>query len=324
MEVPEYIWNFSERSEYMKRIRDGMPPVIITCAITGGMHGKELNPGLPETPDEQAQSMYEAYQAGASVVHVHARDASKGYAEPSVNPDAFREINRKIRAKCPDLVINNTTGVGAAASDMRENVKPLNADPELASLDCGPLHLRMPLKKRQPPLSGRDEDVTVETVLPFTFSSTEFFAKTMMEKNIKPEIEVFHNGDFWQVDNLIKKNLLKKPYYMQFCMGFQKGAPATPKYLLGMLDMLPPDSMFSVLGVGFTQIPMIAMSIILGGHVRVGMEDSIFHSQGRLYKSNAEQVERAANLVRSLGREVATPAQAREMLDISQTPKTYD
>jgi 3-keto-5-aminohexanoate cleavage enzyme len=268
--------------------------------------------------------MYEAYQAGASVVHVHARDASKGYAEPSVNPEDFREINRKIRAKCPDLIINNTTGVGASSSDMRDNVKPLDANPELASLDCGPVHLRMLLKKREAPLKGRDKDVTVETILPFTFSSTEFFAKTMMEKNIKPEIEVFHNGDFWQVDNLIDKGLLKKPYYLQICMGFQKAAPATPKYLLGMLEMMPSDSIFSVLGVGYTQVPMIAMSIILGGNIRVGMEDTPLHSRGRLYKSNAEQVERAANIVRALGREVATPAQAREMLGISQTPKTYD
>ena len=324
MEVSDYIWNFADRREYIKRLRTGMPPVIISCAITGGVHGKEANPGLPETPDEQAQSIYEAYQAGATVVHVHARDASNGYATPSTDPDVYRDINKKIREKCPDLIINNTTGVGLGGGDVKENVKSLEANPELASLDCGPLHIRMPLKRRESPLSGRDEDTTLEVILPFTFSSTEFFAKSMMERDIKPEIEVFHNGDFWQVDNLIEKGLLKKPYYHQFVMGFQKAAPATPKYICDMLEMMLPDSIFSVIGVGLAQIPMITMGVILGGNIRVGMEDCLWHSKGRLYKSNGEQVERAANIVRTLGREVANPAEAREMLGISQTAKTYN
>lgn len=323
MEVSDYIWNFADRREYLKKLRKGMSPVIITCAITGGVHGKEANPGLPETPDEQAQSIYEAYQAGATVVHVHARDASQGYAQPSTDPEVYRTINRKMRAKCPDLIINNTTGVGLSGVDMEENIRSLDADPELASLDCGPLLLRMPLKKREPPLTGRDEDTTLEVILPFTFSSMEFFAEQMRKRNIKPEIEVFHNGDFWQVDNLIDKGLLEKPYYHQFVMGFQKAAPAAPKYLCEMLEMMSADSVFSVIGVGFAQIPMITMGIILGGNIRVGMEDCLWHSQGRLYQSNAEQVERVANIVRALGREVATPAEAREMLGISQTPKTY-
>ena len=179
-------------------------------------------------------------------------------------------------------------------------------------------------EKRKPPLAGRDEDTVLEVILPFTFSSTEIFAQQMTERGIKPEIEVFHNGDFWQVDNLVEKGLLKKPYYHQFVMGFQKGAPATPKHLCDMVEMMPPDSIYSVIGVGLAQIPMIAMGIILGGNIRVGMEDCLWHSKGRLYASNGEQVERAANIVRTLGREVATPAEAREMLGISTTPKTYD
>jgi len=324
MTVSDYIWDFSDKREYLKRLRTGMPPVIISCAITGGVHGKEANPGLPETPDEQAQSTYEAYQAGAAVVHVHARDASNGYATPSTESAVYREINKKIREKCPDLIINNTTGVGVGGGDVTENLKSLEADPELASLDCGPLHIRWPLKKRKPPLTGRDEDTVLEVILPFTFSSTEIFAQQMAERGIKPEIEVFHNGDFWQVDNLVEKGLLKKPYYHQFVMGFQKGAPATPKHLCDMVEMIPSDSIYSVIGVGLAQIPMIAMGVILGGNIRVGMEDCLWHSKGRLYANNGEQVERAANIVRTLGREVATPAEAREMLGISMTPKTYD
>ncbi|MCK4818030.1 3-keto-5-aminohexanoate cleavage protein, partial [bacterium] len=148
MEYTDYIWNVMDRREYLKRLRTGMPPVIITCAITGGVHGKEANPNLPETPDEQAQSIYEAYQAGATSVHVHARDASIGYAQPSTNPDDYKVINKKIRAKCPDLIINNTTGVGLGGGttgiglgggNMKDNIKSLEANPELASLDCGPL-----------------------------------------------------------------------------------------------------------------------------------------------------------------------------------------
>ncbi|MDY6851466.1 MAG: 3-keto-5-aminohexanoate cleavage protein, partial [Thermodesulfobacteriota bacterium] len=126
MTKSDYIWNFANRKEYLKKLRHGMPPVMITCAITGGVQGKESNQGLPETPDEQAQSIYEAYQAGASVVHVHARDASSGYADPSTDPEVYKEINRKIRAKCPDLIINNTTGVGlVGGTDPSVNIKSL-------------------------------------------------------------------------------------------------------------------------------------------------------------------------------------------------------
>jgi 3-keto-5-aminohexanoate cleavage enzyme len=145
----------------------------------------------------------------------------------------------------------------------------------------------------------------------------------MKENGVKPELEVYNPGQFWIVNNLIQKGLMKKPYLIQFVMGFQTGSYPTPKNLLAFLDELPPQSIFEVIGVGTFQLPMIAMAIILGGNVRTGMEDTLHYQKGQLCKSNAELVERVVRLARELNREVANAMQARKILKISLQPSTY-
>lgn len=318
-------WNYNDPFEYVQRVRRGtLPPLIISVALTGGVHGKEVNPNLPETPDEQAQQAYEAYLAGASIVHVHARDPKTGYATPSTNPDDYRIINRKIRELCPDIIINNTTGGGLGLST-EERMRSLEADPEIASLNMGPLAWKALLKKREPPLTGRPEDVLVDSIWPPTFSwrETELFAQKMLEKNIKPEMEVYHQGQFQLVYNLIEKNLVRPPYLIQFVMGPPSSVLPTPQNLISMLYHAPPNSIISVAAIGPFQTLLATIAIAMGLHVRVGLEDNIYYRRGELAKSNAQLVERIVRIAKELDRPIATPAQAREMLGLPKEPKKY-
>jgi 3-keto-5-aminohexanoate cleavage enzyme len=317
----DYLWDFKNSHEWMQRVRKGLPPLIISVAITGGVQGKEMNPNLPETRDEQLGQVHEAYKVGASIVHIHAR-CPDNPSRVSADPNVYREINELIREKCPDVIINNSTGGGPGLS-LEEKMAGIYANPELASLNCGPFVTRMTLPPRKPPLWGRDQEVQRDVCIPITYGDTERYAQVMLENEVKPELEVYHPGQFWIVNNLIAKNLIKKPYLIQLVMGFQTGSYPTPKNLLALIDELPPSSIFEVIGVGNFQVPMIAMAIILGGNVRTGMEDTIYYRKGQLCNSNAELVERVVRLARELNRDVATPMQARKMLGISLKPSVY-
>ncbi|MCS7138048.1 MAG: 3-keto-5-aminohexanoate cleavage protein [Candidatus Caldarchaeum sp.] len=302
-----------------------LPPLIISAALTGGLHGKEANPALPETPEEQAQAAYECYKAGASIVHIHARDPATGYANPSTNPEHYYKINKLIREKCPDIIINNTTGGGLGLST-EQRIRSLEANPEVASLNMGPLAWMTVLKKREPPLTGRPNDVYMDTIWPptFTWKETELFAQRMLEKNIKPELEVYHQGQFQLVYNLIDKGLIKPPYLIQFVMGAPSAVIPTAHNLISMLYHVPPNSVVSVIGIGPFQLHLTTIAIAMGLHARVGLEDNVYYRRGELAKSNAQLVERTARIARELNREIATPAQAREMLGIPKEPKLYD
>jgi len=317
------IWRFRDSREYLERVRRGFPPLIICCAITGGVHGAEANPNLPETPEAQADDMYKAYKAGATAVHVHARDPKTGYATSAKRTEDFYKVNKLIRERCPDLIINNTTGAGAGFT-VQERLCSLDARPELASLDVGAVPLRVKIKKRLPPLSGRDKDEEIDTFITLNYAETELYASEMKKRGIKPELEVFYPSQYWYVDNLIQKKLVDPPYLIQFVMGFAGGGIyATPWNLLQMLDELPSDALFQVIGIGPDQLPMITMGILLGGNVRVGFEDNVYYRKGELTTSNAQLVERVVRIAHELEREVATPAQAREILNISKEPSQY-
>ncbi|MFC1910102.1 3-keto-5-aminohexanoate cleavage protein [Chloroflexota bacterium] len=315
-----YTWNHADPYEYVRRIeREEMPPLIITVAITGGGAGKERNTNLPETFEEQAKSAHEAYNAGASSVHIHARDETG--AETSTDPLRYREINRRVRELCPDIIIGNTTGV--SPWDSRDKaVKILDAEPEICSLNMGPFHIYMLQKRREPPLQGRTEDIQRDDILLGTWQDIRRIAQIAQQRGIKPEMELYNASMFWNVQKLIKEGLLNKPYWMQliFSTGFE---PPTPKALVHMIDFIPADSLWSVIGVGAHQLPMTTMSIIMGGHVRVGFEDNLFYRRSELAVSNAQLVERTVRIARELGREIATPSQARNMLGIPEIPKKY-
>jgi 3-keto-5-aminohexanoate cleavage enzyme len=301
-----------------------LPPLIISVALTGGVHGKEANPDLPETPEEQAKQTFKAYGAGASVVHVHARDPGEGYATPSVNPADYREVNQRIRKLCPDIIINNTTGGGLGLAT-EQRVRSLDADPEMASLNMGPLAWKTKLKKRSAPLSGRDDDVYMDAIWPptFTWRETEVFAQAMLDRNIKPELEIYHPGQFALAYNLIDKELVNSPFLLQFVMGAPSGILPTPQNLLSMLNHAPTGSIVSVIGIGPHQLLLTTIAIAMGLHVRVGMEDNVYYSKGVLCRSNAQLVERTARIANELNRRIASPKETRQMLGLDITPKEY-
>jgi len=306
----------------MSRVaRSAMPPLIISVAITGGGAGKELNPNLPETPEEQARQTFEAYQAGAAAVHIHARDETG--ANSVADPARFREINRQVRELCPDIIIGNSTGVGADVTP-ESALGVLEADPEICSLNMGPFAVRRVVKARKPPLRGRPEDVLREWIFPFTPTFHEKVAKKCLEKDIKPELEIYNATMFDAVQNLIRQELLKKPYWMQIVIGPITSGIATPKNVLAMIDCIPPDSMYSIAAAGPFELPLTTVGMLVGGHVRVGLEDNPYYQKGKLAENNAQLVARAVRIAREFGRDIATPAQAREMLGISPTPRRWD
>lgn len=321
MNAEDYMWDYRDPYQWMAKVRQGLPPLIISVAITGGVQGKEMNENLPETPEEQAEQTREAYEAGASIVHVHARNPEVQWMTTS-DPEVYRKVNAMIRDKCPDIIINNTTGGGPELT-MEQRMASIYANPELCSLNLGPFVLKVPLDERAEPLPHPRPALVFDRCLPCSYSDVETFARTMKEKGVKPEMELYHGGQYWVMQDLIVEGLIDPPYDVQYVMGFQTSAFPTPANVLALVNELPPQSLFFVIGVGHYQLSMNVLSIMLGGHVRVGMEDNLYYARGRKLKNNAELVARIARIAREMNREVATPQQAREMLGISQEPSSY-
>lgn len=278
--------------------------VIITVAPTSNFHGKEANPALPEQPEEIAQAVRECCDAGASIAHIHARDRN-GLQTNDV--DVFREINARVRDVCPIIIQNSLAPAlrpgNPATAD--EGLQALDANPEMASLD---------LVISVPTVRGR------EVIIEWTRSWQRKAAKMILDRGIKPELEIFNNSSMDDANELIAAGLLTKPYSFSFVLGMNKvnqGSTAfTPRHLQHYVDLLPPDSMFSSLGIGNHQVSATTLSIMLGGGARVGFEDNIYYRRGELAKSNAQLVERTVNTIHDMGLEVATPAEARQMLGI--------
>jgi 3-keto-5-aminohexanoate cleavage enzyme len=316
-------WNYSNPLEYRKMHEKlELPPLIISCAITGGWQGKESNPNMPETADEQAKSSFEAYEAGAAAVHIHARDPKTGYAELIGDKDIYYDVNKRIRELCPDIIINNTTG-GSPTMSVEDRLQAAYANPDMCSLNLGTQCLRGFVKARKPPLTGRDNDMIIESIFKNTFTDVEKFAKVMLDHDIKPEMEMFNESNWEYVRNLIEKNLLKQPYFVQLVLGMQSSTPPTPWHILNQIAYAPPNTIFNIAGLGVHQLQLTTFAIILGLHVRVGLEDNVYYSRGKLAKSNAQLVERTVRIAKELNRPIATPAEAREILGMSKTPKKY-
>ncbi len=274
-----------------------MQKLIITAALTGGIHGKEANPALPKQPDEIIKAAYDCYNAGAAIVHIHARDKD---GKQTASKEIFAEINEGIRARCP-LIVQNTTG--GPGLPIEQRITSLDAKPDSASLNCGSVVFFY--RDRELPFMNYRHEI-------------EAFARAMLDRNIKPELEVYNPSMFIEVENLIAKKLLKPPYYINLVMGVNGmgGYAGTPENLLTMVRHLPHGSIFNVSGIGKYQLAMNTMSILSGGHVRTGLEDNVFYTKGVLAHSNAQLVERLARLSREFGREIASPQEAREILGI--------
>lgn len=315
------LWRYADTYEFMDRTRQGLPPLMICVAINGGVQGKESHPNLPESADEIADATLEAYEAGASMVHVHAR-AIDNFSNGARDAETWIDVNRKIRERCPDIIINNTTG-GDLEMSMQERLSALDANPEVASLNLTPDMSRFTLAARRPPLPFPREEKLIDACLPFTYGLIEEFAAKMASKGIKPEMETYHSGGAWVVNHLINTELVQPPYLIQTVMGVQTASYPTPENTLHLLRELPDETFWLCSAIGPFQLPLTTFAILMGGHARVGLEDNLYFSRGRKFKSSAEAVSRTARIARELNRAIATPAQTRAMLGLSATPSAY-
>lgn len=304
---------------------EGFAPAIITCAITGSFQGKEINPNLPESIDEQVQQAYDAYNAGAAMVHIHARQPDR-LGEVSSDTEIYREINRRIREKCPDLIINNTAMGGKMVTPEGQFTPPMRASipaaPEVASVDLMLDYARVLYKKRQAPLSGRDEDEMRQHHYVMQPEDAVEMLNAMEEYGVKPEYELFGLYGIKMLRRLLQLKEVKGPHWVSILFGGNGLMPSVTS-MIEAAQLLPKDAMLNIIGIGAPEIPMITAGLLMGHNVRVGMEDNVYYSKGRLLKSNAEMVERAIRIAREIGRPVATPAQAREMMGLG-APRQYN
>ena len=278
-----------------------MHKTIITVAVCGSVPTKEMNPAVPYTPKEIADSAIDSYKAGATIAHIHVRDPETGV--PTSDISLFSEVVDRIRNSC-DMIINLTTsGINLKGENVIEQrLEPVKLLPEICSFDIGSMNFQ-----HRPFINSPEWG--------------RLAAKRMREYGIKPEIEVFDMGHIRQAKHWLKEGLIDDPPYFQLCMGAGWGIEATPENLLVMKNALPPGVIWSVLGVGRMQLPMITMAMLSGGHVRVGFEDNIYLRRGELLKSNAQIVEVAANIIQQLQGEVANTNEAREILGLLKSVK---
>jgi len=271
-----------------------MEKLIITAAISGAEVTKNQNPNVPYTVEEIAREAESAYKAGASIIHLHVREDD---GTPTQSKDRFKECIEAIKIRCPDVIIQPSTG-GAVGMSNEERLQPIELNPEMATLDCGTCNF------------GGDE------VFVNTENTIIEFAQKMKKREIKPECEVFDKG---MIDTAIRQNKkgnILSPMHFNIVMGVNGGISASPRDLTFMVDSLPQGSTFTVSGMGRYQMSMAAVSIIMGGHVRVGFEDNLYLEKGVLAKSNGELVQKVVRIVKELGRSIATPNEAREILNI--------
>lgn len=314
-------FDYTSSSEFMERVRTGMPPVIICVACNGGIQGKEANEVIPETAEEIAESVRGAYEAGASMVHIHARNP-KQLTEGARDTETWRDVLRKVRQACPEIIINATTGAGPGMT-MAERSACLAAGPEVASLNLAPDMSRFKLKERRAPLPFPRPALEIDECIPFTYGQIHEFAAEMKKHGIKPELELYHPGCAWVVNYLIEHDLIEKPYWMQTVMGYQTGSYPTVENIIQMLKEFPDEALWLCSAIGPFQLPLTTLATLMGGHVRVGLEDNVYYSRGKKAKSNAELVQRAVRIAHELNRPVATPAQARSMLGLRAQPSQY-
>ena len=303
-----------------------MEKVIVTCALTGGA-SPAGNPYLPKTPAEQVSSAIEAFHAGASVIHIHGRNPETGMADADAR--FIAEAVVPIKQQCPGVIINVSTGGSGKRydgdhlfeEDPKESVKGRvsviaelsrkpETKPDLASFNAGSPVIDI--------YSRSKKEWLLKFVMVHTFDDMAYMAEVMRESRVKPEFECYDIGMITNVLTLKELGYVDDPLYFQCVMGVTGCIPATPDNLLHMVRQIPRDYRWSVCAVGQAEYPMVAMGLVMGGSVRVGFEDNIYLNPGVPAKSNAEMVEKAVRLSRELGREVASPEEARKMLGLEQ------
>jgi 3-keto-5-aminohexanoate cleavage enzyme len=279
-------------------------PVIITCALTGGIHGKEANEKLPEQPDEIAAQGVAAWKAGAAILHVHARNPD---GSNTMDPAIYSELHERLCAET-DAIVQLTTG-GSPRLSIDERINTVRLAPEMCSLNMGLLNFFI-----------RGEQV----FFPNHRSDIERFAHEIREREVRPELEVYNSAMLEEVDHLLGLEILEPPYAVNFVLhtptqGGQRGTPANLADMIARLRDLPvglDELRVTASSMGPTQLPITTIALAMGLNVRVGMEDNVFYRRGELLDDNAQLVERAVRIAAELDRAPATPAQAREFLAV--------
>jgi uncharacterized protein (DUF849 family) len=287
--------------------------VIVSCAVTGAGDTVGKHPAIPVTPEQIAQACIEAARSGAAIAHVHVRDPHTGKAARA--PHLYREVVERVRASDVDVVLNLTAGMGgdfvpepqepwrggagtdmASVEDRLSHVVELR--PEICTLDCGSMNY-------------------AQAAYVSTPEQLRQMAKIIRDVGVRPEIEVFELGHIWMANTLIEEGLIETPAMFQLCMGIPYGAPADIRAMTAMRDLLHPGSAFAAFGIGRMQMPMVAQAMLLGGNVRVGLEDNLWLDRN-VPASNATLVQRACEIVRLLGGRILGPGEAREKLRLNK------
>lgn len=270
-----------------------MSKLIITAALTGAEVTREQQKNLPITPEEISQAALEAYEAGASIVHVHARQKD---GSPTQDKEVYGKIQALVASKCP-VIFQPSTG-GATWHSAQERLQPVELNPEMATLSTGTCNF------------GRD-----------VFSNPQDFyeqaARMMLERGVKPEFEIFEAG---MIDNalcLVREGLVKPPFHFNFVLGVPGALAGSVRNLSFLVDSIPRDATWTVSGIGRHETPLAMAALAMGGHVRVGFEDNIYFHRRELAKSNAQLVERVVRIATEMGRQVASPDEAREILGLA-------
>ncbi|MBP68038.1 MAG: NADPH:quinone reductase [Acidimicrobiaceae bacterium] len=288
--------------------------VIITCAVTGSGDSTGRSPEVPVTPAEIAASALDAAAAGAAIVHCHVRDLETGRGTRTV--ELYEEVVERIRAENTEIIVNLTAGMGGDlnvgpdgdpmswqdGTDLVGGLERLAhveaIRPEICSMDCGSLNF------------GDDNEVYVSTP-----AMLRIMAEKVRELGVRPELEIFDTGNLWFAETLIAEGLVEAPYWLQLCLSIPYGTPMDVGILQAMVHRLPPEAEFTSFGLGAMQMPMVAQSVMLGGHVRVGLEDNLYLERGVL-ATNAQLVEKAVKIIELVGATVQSPTEARQTLGL--------
>lgn len=270
-------------------------PVIISAALTGSSPTKAQNPAVPITEEEIATAALECADAGAAIVHIHVRDAD---GKVTGDPARYAKVQALITASGRDVIVNLSTSGGIGRATDEERMAVVDLHPEVASFDCGSLNFGSTVFLNKP-------------------NFLDALAARMLQHGVQPEIECFEPGHVASALRLIDEGKLQPPFWFQFVLGVRGGAPGTVKQLLNMLDMIPPGIPWSACGIGRAQLPLGLIALAMGGHVRTGLEDNLYFHKGQLAESNAQLIRRITRLAAEIGRPVATPAQARQLLGLA-------
>jgi 3-keto-5-aminohexanoate cleavage enzyme len=286
-------------------------PAVITCAISGALADRSQCPAIPYTPAEIGEEARRAAEAGAAIVHIHARNDD---GTPTWSPDTFRRIFEEVRARS-EVIINFSTGsVGIPAAERVAHISELK--PEMAALNMGSMNYAIYSEKRK--------EFYHDHVFANPFHDIRFFLEAMNEAGVRPEMECFDSGHIGNTRPLIDLGVLKPPYQFSLVMGVLGGIPASTRNLVHQVGSLPAESHWQVIGIGLEQWRLVAAAISIGGNVRVGLEDNFYLEAGRMAESNGDLVEKAVRLSRDLGREVASIGEARELLGLPNQARTVN